>query len=273
MLAASLACSHFLLPLQKAGADDVCAEVGFLSRAQRAQLVVRGKVRTFSVGLLGCGHDINVENILHGSLEGDHLSLNRVEGGCPQLPSHYRLILAIEEWDDVRFQIGMSQNVLGLNDFRYPIGTSWKVFLDKDDYVFGELSGCSGVSPGPVTHAPERMRLEDLLALLSGSEPPEGGSRQLDTESEPRVIEWEIRDFYDLPMGMHLEFVPLADRDRTVAISTDDSGRFRVTGVPGEAVWLRSMEDDIAPILLQPGVTVVHALLPSCSPLAHVWMR
>lgn len=273
-LAASLVCSLLLVPLQAVGADGV-GEVGFLARAQRAQLVISGMVGKISVGFFGCGHGIDVENVLLGSLERDRLSLVNMEGKCPELSFHHRFILAFGEEDEstlsTLFRASMD-SLSGPLSFDYPNGTSWKVFLDDEDYVLGELSGCS-VSQGPGTHAPERIRWEALIALLSGPAQNPGASRQPDTGFDPRVIEGEIRDFHDLPIGMHLEFVPLEHPDRAVAISTDDWGRFRVTGVPGEAVWLRSIENDIDPILVQPGVTVVNALKPSCSTHAQVWMR
>jgi len=243
---------------------------GFVARAQRAELVVVGRVASVSVGVLGgCGHKIAVERVLRGTVDGDRLSLRSpaFTSDCAPLPFHHRLVMAFDE----------NPNESAFTEGNYPPGRSWWVVLGGDDTAYGDLTRCYGATVdenlGTATNAPEHMPLQDLVARLS--EPARRPCRAVEPDPAlaPRMLEGQVQDAFGSETWAQLELVPVGRPDSTTSVSTDERGRFRLSDVPGGPVWLRSPDDDFDAFLLPPGVDQVRVVIPWFSPRSRISLR
>lgn len=247
-LAATFACV-LIAAAGSAHADTVGS--GFIARAQRAELVVIGRVTSFGVGLLGgCSHTIAVDRVLRGSLESESIELfSSFASGCPTIRMKGRLVLAIDLHP-------------GSKSAEHPLGTSWRAVLDERDNVHGDLTRCHGVTVSAdgrtATNEAERMPLRTLELLLTRPARPLCSSPATSTAQRTRTLEGRFVGASGAPARATLEFSPARETDGTGRISPGEDGRFRIERVTGGPVWLRATNDEFDPFLVPPGVRRVN---------------
>lgn len=252
-----LACTLLLrLPAEAAPEEPPTGldSEGFVTRAERAELVVVGRVTGVETALIGGSVRFHVDRILRGKWKG-----SVIEFRSGTMPGRS---LGIDR-SEARWVLALDKDPESIDWHwpNFPPGRSWHVALDDRGWLHGDLFRVNGATVkdggAAATNEPERMRLAELESRLKRT-----SGRLRESPGPFRTIDGQVFDSQGKPRPAELEVEALVDQGRTIRFSTDSVGRFRLPGLPDGAVWLRSQNSAFEPMLVPPGVRHVRLVVP-----------